>query len=110
VYGIDIAFIKTAHILSFPVVPDKIRKEEINVMKILKKLLFAVAVMFCFSLAASAQNQEGKKPPPKDRPPVVPVEPKKPKDEKPKDDKENKEKKPGISFYLSENRIEINSI
>ncbi|MDQ3062863.1 MAG: hypothetical protein M3R14_08395 [Acidobacteriota bacterium] len=59
-------------------------------MKTLKQLLFAVAVMICFSMTASAQKEGDKKPPPKPKdPPVIVVEPKtpKPKDDKPKDDK-----------------------
>ena len=59
-------------------------------MKTLKQLLFAVAVMICFSITASAQKEGDKKPPPKPKdPPVIVVEPKdkKPKEEKPKDDK-----------------------
>ncbi|MDQ3712797.1 MAG: hypothetical protein M3388_11355 [Acidobacteriota bacterium] len=59
-------------------------------MKTLKQLLFAIAVMICFSMTASAQKEEDKKPPPKKgEPPIIVVEPKdkKPKDEKPKDDK-----------------------
>jgi len=59
-------------------------------MKTLKQILFAAAVMICFSITASAQKDGDKKTPPKDgKPPVIVVEPKdkKPKDEKPKDDK-----------------------
>ena len=58
-------------------------------MKTLKQILFAVAVMICFSITASAQKEGDKKPPPKQDPPVIVVEPKtpKPKDDKPKDDK-----------------------
>ncbi len=73
-------------------------------MKTLKKLSFAIAVMFCFSMAASAQKQDDKKPPPKEKPPVVPVEPRKPKEDKPKDDRV---KKPEMVFNLAENKIEI---
>lgn len=83
-------------------------------MKILKQLFLAIALVVGISITASAQKPDGKKPPPKEQPPVVPVEPKKPKEEKPKDndkdDKDNKGKKPEISFYLSENRIEINFV
>ncbi len=72
-------------------------------MKTLKQLLFAIAVMTCFSMTASAQKDGDKKPPPKKDPPVVVVKDKdKPKDEKPKDEK----KKPqAIIFY---NRDEAN--
>lgn len=77
-------------------------------MKNLKQLLLAIALVVGISITASAQNNDGKKPPPKERPPVVPVEPKKPKEDKPKDN--DKGKKPGIVFYLSENQIEVTSV
>ncbi len=76
-------------------------------MKNLKHILLAIALIVGMSISASAQKDE-KKPPPKERPPVVPVEPKKPKEDKPKDN--DKGKKPGIVFYLSENQIEITSV
>ncbi|MGI8788206.1 MAG: hypothetical protein ACR2HG_10645 [Pyrinomonadaceae bacterium] len=60
-------------------------------MRTLKQLLFAVAVMICFSMTASAQKDGDKKPPPKKDPPIIVVEPKKPKDDKPKDDKKKPE-------------------
>ena len=72
-------------------------------MKNLKQLLLAIVFVVGISITVSAQKDD-KKPPPKPNPPVVPVEPKKPKEDKPKD------KKPGIVFYLSENRIEITSV
>ncbi len=59
-------------------------------MKTLKHLLFALAVMICFSITASAQNEGDRKTPPKKDTPVVIVKDKdkdKPKDDKPKDDK-----------------------
>ena len=67
-------------------------------MKTLKQLLFAVAMMICFSMTASAQKEGDKKPPPKKDPPVVIVKDKdKPKEDKPKDDK----KKPqAFVFYF----------
>jgi len=70
-------------------------------MKTLEQLLFAVAIMICFSMTASAQKEGDKKPPPKDKPPVIVVEPKtpKPKDDKPKDDK----KKPQVSIFYFRN-------
>lgn len=77
-------------------------------MKNLKQTLLAIALVVGFSLTASAQNNDQKKPPPKEKPPVVPVEPKKPKEDKPKDS--DRGKKPQISFYISENRIEIESV
>jgi hypothetical protein len=82
-------------------------------MKVLKQLLFAMAVMICFSITASAQNQDEKKnPPDKKNPPVIVVEPKKPKEnEKPKeDDKRNNDKKKPESAYLkfsNGNEIEV---
>jgi len=94
----------TAHILSFPAVPDKKRERGIK-MKNLKQILLAIALVVGISITASAQNNDGKKPPPKQNPPSVPVEPKKPKEDKPKNN--DKGKKPGIVFYLSENRIEV---
>jgi len=67
-------------------------------MKTLKQLLFAVAVMICFSMTASAQQKEGdKKPPPKKDQPVVLV---KPKDDKPKEDKPKDDKKKPQAFIL----------
>lgn len=75
-------------------------------MKHLKQLLLAIALVVGISITASAQSGDGKKPPPKNNPPTVPVEPKKPKEDKPKDS--DKGKKPGIVFYLSENQVEIN--
>ncbi len=74
-------------------------------MKNLKHILLTIALVVGISITASAQNNDNKNRPPKEKPPVVPVEPKKPKEDKPKND--NKGKKPGIVFYLSENRIEI---
>lgn len=73
-------------------------------MKNLKQIFLAIALVVGFSITAAAQ-QDGKNRPPKEKPPVVPVEPKKPKEDKPKND--DKGKKPGIVFYLSENRIEV---
>lgn len=77
-------------------------------MKTLKHILFTIAVLFCFSIVASAQKQDKK--PPKD-PPVVVVKDRKDKD-KPKEDKDKKDnvKKPPMEYYLSENQIETNLI
>lgn len=75
----------------------------------LKQLLFATAVMFCFSIAAFAQKPDDKKPPPKD-PPVVIVKDKNPKDEnKPKnnENKDNKGKKPQAFVIELENDANI---
>lgn len=95
----------TAHILSFPAVPDFHKGKKKIKMKNLKQILLTIALVVGISITASAQNNDNRKPPPKEKPPVVPVEPKKPKDEKPKDN--DKGKKPGMVFYLAENRIEI---
>lgn len=68
-------------------------------MNTLKQLLFAVAVMICFSMTAAAQKGN---PPPKETPPIIPVQPEKnkPKDDKPKDDN----KKPSsFIVYLRKN-------
>jgi hypothetical protein len=57
-------------------------------MKNLKQLLFAIALIAGVSASAFAQKKEDKDPPKKpDKPPIIVVEPKKPKDEKPKGDK-----------------------
>ncbi|CAN5349328.1 hypothetical protein BH20ACI1_BH20ACI1_29180 [soil metagenome] len=78
-------------------------------MKILKQLLFTIAVLFCFSIAASAQKQDDKDKKPKKDPPVVVVKDReKPKEEKPK--KDDNVKKPEMEFYMSENRIEVSLI
>ena len=69
----------------------KIREEKI-VMKTLKQLLFAIAIVISVSMTASAQKDGDKKPPPKPSPPIIVVEPKKPKEDKPKND--DKRKKP----------------
>ena len=78
-------------------------------MKVLKQLLFAVAVMICFSITASAQNQGDKKPPPKEKPPVIVVEPKKPKEnDKPKENNPNNDKKkPGFAYLRASNENEM---
>lgn len=78
-----------AHSQSFPRALESIRKEENKMMKNLKQLLFAVALVAGISISASAQKEDDKKPPPKEgKPPVIIVQPdKKPKDDKPKDDR-----------------------
>lgn len=61
----------------------------IIVMKNLKHILFTLLIVGTFSLAAMAQSDDKKNPPPKDPPPkVVP----KPKDEKPKNPPPDKDK------------------
>ena len=72
----------------------KIREEKI-VMKTLKQLLFAIAIIIGISMTTSAQKEgEKKPPPPKPSPPVIVVPPRKnpPKEDKPKND--DKRKKP----------------
>lgn len=53
-------------------------------MKILRNLLLIFAVTVCFSATAFAQQD---KPPPKPKPPQIPVEPNKKPPERPKDGK-----------------------
>ena len=56
-------------------------------MKILKKLLMCSAMVAGLSIAAFAQKDDQKKPPPKGNPPVVtpqPKNPQRPDDKKPK--------------------------
>lgn len=77
-------------------------------MKLLKQILFAIAVAMCFSITASAQKQDDKKP--KDpKPPVIIVVPKgdeKPKgNEKPKDN--DKPKKPQSAYLKTTNNDEM---
>lgn len=68
-------------------------------MKNFKQLIFAIAVVVGFSITASAQQNDGKKIPPKDKPPVI-IPKDKPKEDKPRDDrnKDNKGKKPELFF------------
>ncbi len=57
-------------------------------MKNFKQLLLVIMLVAGISISASAQKEGDKKPPPKEKTPVVPVTPKeKPKEEKPKGDK-----------------------
>lgn len=76
-------------------------KERKKIMKIFKQILFAVALVVGLSVSAQAQ-QDGKKTPPKEKPPVIVIKGKndkdKPKDDKPRDEKDNKEKKPEMFF------------
>jgi hypothetical protein len=70
-------------------------------MKIFKQILLITAVVIGISVSAQAQ-QDGKKTPPKDKPPVIVIKGKndkdKPKDERPRDGKDNKGKKPEMFF------------
>lgn len=73
---------------------DKGRKKS---MKIFKQTLFALALVVGISVSAQAQ-QDGKKTPPKEKPPVILIKGKgdkdKPKEDKPKDERDDKSKKP----------------
>ena len=76
-------------------------------MKVLKQILFAIAVMICFSITASAQRQDDKKPKNPETPKikVVPKEGEKPKgNEKPKGDEK---KKPESAYLKSINKNDI---
>lgn len=68
-------------------------------MKILKQLIFAVALIVCVSVSVSAQKDEGKRPK-KGNPPIIVVgnDGKKPKEDKPKED--DRRKKPQINFFF----------
>ena len=68
-------------------------------MKNLKQLLFAVALITGISISASAQKEGDKKPPPKEKPPIIVVEPKKPKDDKPKEDRKRPQ---AFTLYFKE--------
>ncbi len=75
-------------------------------MKVLRQLLLLTAITVGFSLTAMAQQQDTKKPPPKEDPPKIKVEPKKP--DKPNEDKKNNDKKkPEMAFQVISNKIEI---
>lgn len=53
----------------------------------IKQILFTAIMIIGFSVAASAQKDDGKKdPPPKPKPPVIVVKPKDPPKDPPKDD------------------------
>jgi hypothetical protein len=75
-------------------------------MKVLKQILFAIAVTICFSITASAQKQDDKKP--KDpKPPVIIVAPK---NEKPKENdkpKGGEKKKPQSAYLKTINKDEM---
>lgn len=82
-----------------------IDKERRKSMKYFKQILFAFALVIGISVSAQAQ-QDGKKTPPKERPPVIiiKIKPKpgedKSKEDKPRDDRDEKGKKPE-SYILS---------
>jgi hypothetical protein len=70
-------------------------------MKTLKQLLFAMVIVIGVSMTASAQEDKGRKTPPKEgKPPVIVVPPRnpdKPKEDKPKND--DKRKKPEAFMF-----------
>ena len=69
-------------------------------MRVLEKTLIIIAMVIGLSVGAYAQK-DGKKPPPKDPPPVVTPQPKDPPQRPPSDGK--KPKKPsGVLFWRSE--------
>jgi hypothetical protein len=72
-------------------------------MKILRQFAFTFAVVMGLSLAVSAQKNDQKKPPPKERPPVVKPGDKKPPKENPKGGRGDKGKGPGISWIFASN-------
>ncbi len=77
-------------------------------MKTLKHIVFSVAIMSCFSMAAVAQTQDKEKEKPKKDPPVVVVKEKeRPKEDKPKNDNV---KKPGMMSFILEDKVVIGSI
>lgn len=84
-------------------------KGKIEVMRVVKQILFTLAMVVGLSLAVFAQKDDQKKPPPKDNPPVVnPGDKRPPRDNPPKNDP-NKPKKPGFAIEIGAkaNRIEI---
>ena len=79
-------------------------------MKVLKQILFAAAVLICFSMTASAQK-DGDKKPKNPNPPIIIVQPKNDDKNKPKGDERPKEdKKKPESAYLktsNEDKVEV---
>ena len=77
-------------------------------MKVLRQILFATAIVIGFSLSVSAQKGgDDKKRPPKD-PPTIQVPDKKEPKEKPKDDdRKNDKKKPEMAFSNEPGEVEI---
>jgi hypothetical protein len=72
-------------------------------MKVLKQILFALAVMICVSVTASAQKDgDDKKTPKKEKPPVIVVpDNKKPKENDRPKDRDNDRKKPESAYFKS---------
>lgn len=67
-------------------------------MKVVKQILFGFVLIVGMSIAASAQKDDQKKPPPKGNPPVVTPREKPPRENPPKGD--DRPKKPGMAFAL----------
>ncbi len=82
------------------------------IMNTLKQLILVAAFVFCVTMSTSAQNNDGKKTPPKGTPPVVVVKGKE--KEKPKEDKnrdnDNRGKKPQAVLFKTEDETEIDFV
>jgi hypothetical protein len=88
--------IKRDALFIFPLCATKWKEEKTKVMRLLRQLLFTIAVTVGLAISASAQNsnQQPQKPPPKPEAPKVRVPPDKGKPPP----KEDKPKKPGMAF------------
>jgi len=75
-------------------------------MKVIQKIFFALTLMMGLSLAVSAQKEDPKKPPPKEKPPVVTPQPK-PKPPARGNPAPDKPKKPDHESGLLVRRIEF---
>lgn len=85
--------------LSFlPRCVSKKRKKENLVMKNFKQFIFVMAMVVGLAFSVSAQKDDQKQRPPKERPPRVDPKDKPPRGNPPKGD--DKPKKPELSFYL----------
>lgn len=76
-------------------------------MKVIKQILIGFVLIVGMSIAAFAQKDDQKKPPPKGNPPVVTPREKPPRENPPKG--EDRPKKPGMAFVLkaSEARVDL---
>jgi hypothetical protein len=74
-----------------------LEEDEVEAMKILRNLLFALFAVAGLTLSVSAQKDD-KKRPPKDPPKVEPADKNKPRENPPPRD--NRPKKPGMEFVL----------
>ncbi len=110
--GINIAWKKTAYLLSFSNASILLREKATPMNNIFKKLLLTIAFIFCISMTALAQDKDKKPPPKKIDPPVVRVKDGKkppPKEDKPRSD-DNSGKKPQAFFLNTENIIGISFV